>query len=248
MKCSKCENCHHAGCERPLHAADPDGRAVQPLPQPALRRERSGHDGAARRHRRRVSHAHLAFQPRSSCRARSPRAARSGVRRPGGSAVVSREEQRRARDWAEQQALSAASDLFEKRVCVDCHEVTQGREPPRVACSGRWSRCSLTESWMPRASFDHASHKTSRCITCHVDADKSEAQQRRADADDRRVPHVPQRTGGHGQAAVGLPDVPQFHLPQRGLFDRGATFRARALPPTPAQRRVEESSRLGTVQ
>jgi hypothetical protein len=106
----------------------------------------------------------------------------------------------------------------------------------------------LTTSWMPKAQFDHASHKTSRCITCHVDADKSER------SSDILMPKIAQCRTCHSspEETDKLPSdclmCHQFHLPDRGLFDASATYRARSLPPTPAQRRVEESARLGNVQ
>lgn len=178
-----------------------------------------------------------------------PQVGRRGTvpRRPGASAVLSRDEQRRGREWAENQALSAARDLFEKRVCVDCHVVSKvtGAES---YMQWKVQPVRLTESWMPKAQFDHASHKTSRCITCHVDADKSEH------SSDILMPKIAQcRTCHSGPEDTDkLPSdclmCHRFHLPGRGLFDASATYRARSLPPTPAQRRVEESARLGNAQ
>ena len=52
--------------------------------------------------------------------------ARGMPRRPGGEAtVMARDEQRRARDWADKQSLQIARELLEKRLCVDCHVVTK---------------------------------------------------------------------------------------------------------------------------
>jgi predicted CXXCH cytochrome family protein len=176
-------------------------------------------------------------------------ASRSGPvqRRPGASAVLSRDDQRRGWEWAENQALSAARDLFEKRVCVDCHTV---RKVAGAESYMQWKvqPVHLTASWMPRANFDHASHKTSRCITCHVDADRSEH------STDILMPKIAQcRTCHSGPADTDkLPSdclmCHQFHLPGQGLFDASATSRGASLPPTPAQRRVEESTRLGAGQ
>jgi FHA domain/Cytochrome c3 len=176
-------------------------------------------------------------------------ASRSGVlpRRPGTAAVLSRDDQRRGWEWAENQALAAAKDLFEKRVCVDCHLVR------KVAGAERYMQWKvqpvrLTATWMPRANFDHASHKSSRCITCHVDADKSER------STDILMPKIAQCRTCHSSPADTdkLPSdclmCHRFHLPERGLFDASSTYRARSLPPTPAQRHLEESSRFGTPQ
>ncbi len=178
----------------------------------------------------------------------TPAARRGAVqRRPGAATVLSREDQRRGWEWAEAQALSAARDLFEKRVCVDCHLVKKV-EGAQSYMQWKVQSVRLTGSWMPRAQFDHASHKTSRCVTCHVDADHSEH------SSDILMPKIAQcRTCHSGPEDTDkLPSdclmCHQFHLPERGLFDASATFRARSLPPTPAQRRVEESAKLGTVQ
>jgi hypothetical protein len=173
---------------------------------------------------------------------------RAVPRRPGASTALSRDEKRRGREWAENQALSAARDLFEKRVCVDCHLV---KKVTSAESYMQWKvqPVRLTESWMPKAQFDHASHKTSRCITCHVDADQSE---RSADILMPKIAECRACHSGPSEETGKLPSdclmCHQFHLPDRGLFDASATYRARSLPPTPAQRRVEESTRLGNTQ
>ncbi len=95
------------------------------------------------------------------------------ARRPGGfTTQLGRDEQVRARDWAEQQALTAARDLFEKRVCVDCHEVARMPELPGIE---RWKvvPVKLTQTWMPRARFNHEAHKTTQCAACHTNSNLS---------------------------------------------------------------------------
>jgi predicted CXXCH cytochrome family protein len=148
------------------------------------------------------------------------RKGRQQARRPGGEAeVISRDEQRRARDWAEQQSMAAARDLFEKRVCVDCHEVAK---LPNQAGFQQWKvePVRLTQSWMPQAQFDHASHRTSACTTCHLEAEKSKK------SSDVLMPRIAECRTCHSGAEDHdkLPSdclmCHQFHLPNRGLFDQ----------------------------
>jgi predicted CXXCH cytochrome family protein len=173
---------------------------------------------------------------------------RPSARRPGSqSGVMTRGEQVRARDWAEQMALGAARDLFERRVCVDCHEVQ--KMPDQVGLQ-QWKvePVRLTRSWMPQANFDHASHKTSRCVECHVGADISKR------SSDVLMPTLTECRACHSGPQDDRNKLPsdclmchQFHLPDRGLFDQDATIRARSLPRTDAQRRLQASGRAGVL-
>ncbi len=170
---------------------------------------------------------------------------RGVARRPGGrSAVITRNEQVRARDWAEQSALAAARDLFERRVCVDCHEVTKVKG--KVG-SQQWKvePVRLTQTWMPQANFDHASHKISPCLDCHFGADLSKR------SSDVLMPTLKECRSCHGGPSTKekLPSdclmCHKFHLPNRGLFDEESTIRARSLPRTDAQRRPQATRRAG---
>ena len=152
------------------------------------------------------------------------------MRRPGGQAeALSREEQTRARDWAEQQSLTAARDLFERRVCVDCHEVTKLPELPGFQ-QWRVEPVKLTQTWMPRARFDHQAHKTTECIACHAGANVSKT------SGDVLMPAIAECRACHtGAGEKGkLPSdclmCHQFHLPGRGLFDQQATSESQRSP------------------
>jgi len=154
------------------------------------------------------------------------------LRRPGGRAqTLSRQEQRRGRDWVEGETLRAARDLFEKRVCVDCHLVT--KMPVKTGFQ-QWEvePVKLTVSWMPLARFDHGSHRTSECLTCHKGADRSKT------SENVLMPAIAECRACHGGAAdTGkLPSdclmCHEFHLPGRGLFDANATLRSEANPRT----------------
>lgn len=61
-----------------------------------------------------------------------------------------------------------ATDLFERRACVDCHEVR--REGTAAEPLWKVTPVKLPDIWMPQARFDHAEHGTSLtpCSTCHT--------------------------------------------------------------------------------
>lgn len=73
-----------------------------------------------------------------------------------------REARQAAEQAANKQASSIAEELFSKRSCAVCHDVTQTSDSWEIA------PVALTEEWMPRANFDHAPHNTSQCIDCHA--------------------------------------------------------------------------------
>ena len=141
------------------------------------------------------------------------------ARRPGGDdAILTRDEQRRARDWADRQSQLFASELIGKRVCVQCHRVTQ------EAAQWRVEPVRLTQDWMPKARFDHARHLTSACTTCHSGGTTSRK------STDVLLPSIRDCRECHGgstdstQLASGCGMCHRFHLPGRGPFDTAATL------------------------
>jgi hypothetical protein len=156
-------------------------------------------------------------------------ATNGGLRRPGGEGrAMSLEEQRRARDWADVQSLKVARELLEKRVCVDCHEVTKvsgavGFDQWQVA------PVRLTDIWMPRARFNHAAHITEACTSCHDTAERSKR------SSDILMPRIDQCRTCHGDAgdtsklSSDCVMCHRFHLPRRGLFDTEAPATARTV-------------------
>lgn len=91
------------------------------------------------------------------------------VRRPG--QQLSRADRDRVAAEARGQAVEVAEDLFERRACVNCHEVTAtgGELPWHVQA------VQLTEHFFPHTNFSHAAHDTevTACDSCH-DATNSE--------------------------------------------------------------------------
>jgi hypothetical protein len=144
------------------------------------------------------------------------------LRRPGQEArQMSIDEQRRARDWADGQSLKMGRELLEKRVCVDCHDVTRV-----LGASGfdQWqvTPVRLTQNWMPRARFNHAAHITQPCTSCHNTAERSKR------SSDILMPRIAKCRECHGDASdtsklsSDCVMCHRFHLPQRGRFDTGS--------------------------
>ena len=164
--------------------------------------------------REHFSHAYL-VQSNST----PPRGSRQ-IRRPGGEQrVLTEKEQRRAREWVDEQSLKIARELLEKRVCADCHEVT--RDPARTGLE-QWhvEPVRLTSNWMPRARFDHAAHISETCVSCHTNASRSKH------ATDILLPDIARCRechGGAGSSAKVASDCLMchpFHIPSRGAWLR----------------------------
>ena len=141
------------------------------------------------------------------------------MRRPGHEAQrMSIDEQRRARDWADTESLKMARELLEKRVCVDCHDVSRV-----LGASGfdQWkvAPVRLTQNWMPRARFNHAAHITAPCTSCHNTAERSK---RSSDILMPAIDKCRECHGGAGDSSKLSSDCVmchRFHLPNRGRFD-----------------------------
>ena len=86
--------------------------------------------------------------------------------------VISEDERRQALAWARAKADQVTEDLFEKRVCIVCHEVTSKKTTGGTGTSAQWAIAPvhLATSRFPKARFDHASHRTGniKCADCHA--------------------------------------------------------------------------------
>lgn len=94
-----------------------------------------------------------------------PDAVEQRVRRPG--QALSRADRDRAAAEARVQALQVAEDLFERRTCANCHEVT--RTDAEAAVPWQVLPVRLADRYFERASFSHAAHETevTSCDGCH---------------------------------------------------------------------------------
>jgi hypothetical protein len=87
-------------------------------------------------------------------------------------AIVTEEQRRRALAFAQHKAQQVGADLFEKRVCVTCHDVRRSdaaAREDRNAAPWTVAPVHVNRSWLPHGRFDHAKHKTaqSECKDCH---------------------------------------------------------------------------------
>jgi pSer/pThr/pTyr-binding forkhead associated (FHA) protein len=94
-----------------------------------------------------------------------PDATEQRLRRPG--RALTRAERDRAAAEARVQALQVAEDLFERRACTNCHQVT--RLDSAVTVPWHVQPVRLTESFFTHANFSHAAHETevTTCDGCH---------------------------------------------------------------------------------
>lgn len=149
-----------------------------------------------------------------------PGAVEQRVRRPG--AALTRADRDKAAAEARQKALAVAEDLFERRACVNCHEVTRVGGDSELPWSVLPVR--LTASFFPHAAFSHAAHDTevTSCNTCHA-ALESES------AHDLLMPDIDTCRNCHGSAFARRNDASQipstcimchsFHFEARGQYE-----------------------------
>jgi len=97
-----------------------------------------------------------------------------GIPRPS-SGIVTDDQRRRALKWADAKGAVVARDLFEKRVCVICHEIvrTQGTEKDPAKILWGVMPLHVPTTYMPKARFDHDKHLTFKCTDCHEGIAKS---------------------------------------------------------------------------
>ena len=146
-----------------------------------------------------------------------PDAAEQRVRRPG--RKLSRADRDKAAAEARVQALAVATDLFERRACVNCHEVTKAGENAELPWVVQPVR--LTAAFFPQASFSHSAHDTevTSCDGCHNASDSD-------DASDVLMPGIDTCRDCHGSSVARRNDAGQtpstcimchrFHVPGKG--------------------------------
>ena len=122
------------------------------------------------------------------------------VRRPGAS--LSREDRDKVAAEARVQAMAVATDLFERRACINCHEVSKNETDAEVPW--RVQPVRLTETFFPGARFSHAAHDTevTSCDGCH-NATESES------AGDLLIPGIETCRDCHGSAVARRNDPGQ---------------------------------------
>lgn len=135
------------------------------------------------------------------------------LRRPG-IGVQQRAEQsfNLASPWGK--ANSVAQEIFERTTCKTCHEISIN-EDPQYLSKWRVDPIRLTETWMPMADFDHFSHRTSDCATCHAATTSNQSS-------DVLMPDLPVCEACHTGERTHENKLPsncischQFHLPEQ---------------------------------
>jgi predicted CXXCH cytochrome family protein len=81
--------------------------------------------------------------------------------------ALSRGEREHLLGLAQTRAATVARDLFERRVCSECHDVS--RDESAQGPTWTVAKVARMDSWMPDAHFDHSRHGTALtpCETCH---------------------------------------------------------------------------------
>ena len=88
-----------------------------------------------------------------------------GIKRPGQRVGETRREA--ALVWANSKAEKITQELFEVRVCFECHQIKRGESGAEAA--NRWliAPIAVTRHWLPKARFPHSQHDTYKCASCH---------------------------------------------------------------------------------
>ncbi len=140
------------------------------------------------------------------------------IRRPG--RALTRADRDRAAAEARVQAMQVAEDLFERRVCVNCHEVSRSGDP---ATPWHVEPVKLTGRFFPHSNFTHAAHETGEtaCDSCHG-ASTSEK------SADVLIPAIDNCRDCHGSAVARHNDASQtpstcimchsFHFEAKGSY------------------------------
>jgi hypothetical protein len=134
---------------------------------------------------------------------------------------LTREDRDRAAAEARVTARKTAADLFERRACVNCHEVSR---TPDTAMPWHVEPVKLTARFYPHSVFSHKAHETAEggCAACH-DASESEL------ATDVLLPGIETCRDCHGSALARHNDASQ--TPSTCILCHGFHFEAKGIYP-----------------
>lgn len=88
-----------------------------------------------------------------------------GIKRPG--ARVGESKREAALKWAGAKADKISQELFEVRVCFECHQIKRGDATADPATQWQVAPVAVTRHWLPKARFPHSRHNTYKCSSCH---------------------------------------------------------------------------------
>ena len=88
-----------------------------------------------------------------------------GIKRPGQRVGETRREA--ALLWASTKADKITQELFEVRVCFECHEIKRGEATAEPSARWQIAPIAVTQHWLPKSRFPHSRHDTYKCSSCH---------------------------------------------------------------------------------
>jgi predicted CXXCH cytochrome family protein len=139
------------------------------------------------------------------------------VRRPGRAVELTPAQRAQAADRAHRQALTVASDLFERRACATCHVIMVDRNDGEARYDVEPVR--LTTRWMPKSEFSHLAHRETDCETCHrAEASASAADVLMPTLEDCRSCHTGEARRGEERIASGCMMCHGFHVTGAGAM------------------------------
>ena len=89
-----------------------------------------------------------------------------GVKRPG--KRVGDIKREAALKWAGTKADKITQELFEVRVCFECHQIKRGEVGTEPAAQWQIAPIAVTQHWLPKSRFPHSRHGTYKCESCHA--------------------------------------------------------------------------------
>lgn len=133
-------------------------------------------------------------------------------RRPGKELTTS--QRKAALNWAKEKAADIEEDVIEFRACGLCHKVSR---QPQLEHGWHVPDVQISQRWLTKGAFDHASHRSTVCTDCHY-ADKS------GKSEQVLLPGIKVCRECHGgeytanQIESGCVMCHQFHVPDNLLY------------------------------
>lgn len=93
--------------------------------------------------------------------------------------------------WATDKAEKITREIFEVRVCFQCHQITPVAANGTAPATWQIAPVAITQHWLPKSRFPHRQHNTTECGKCHeVGTSKTSA--------DIAIPGINNCRGCHG--------------------------------------------------
>ena len=92
-------------------------------------------------------------------------ATENGIQRPGQRESETKRES--ALKWATAEAARISTELFEVRVCFECHQISRDASSADPSKRYQIAPIAITQHWLPKSRFPHSRHSTYQCADCH---------------------------------------------------------------------------------